>query len=516
MLIPVAIGLGIALITYFVRVWPRVGFPNYGLDVYFHLALTDVVRKERDRQKFSSFFLIGEYNDYPVLMHYLLSPISGKLLEKIRAFVSPLFEVLNAALLYWFTYSITGNVSVAFAAWLFYLASPQLTIECLTLTPRLLGIFFFNLWMLAMIIGAYYSSPAWAVVSVLAGTACFFTSRYQLPLMLAAGILLWAATGRVIFVELETAAFAISLCLSPKHFAHAFISYFAKTYDFARYWRFYGDEPDRLGSVTGDLPGSQNKRHFETLKKEIKMLFSFNPATWLMAAAGYWLVKTGRGNATHDIEAMLWVWFSMSFGVFIVTERFPQLGQRSGDGYKQFPMFGALPGAFLAGVMFVGSYRSAPIFFAFLAAGLAGSLLLVLRMETKGYKEKLKATPSYTPPEMKAILDKVRDYPWGNVMCLPTTYNYPMIYLGNKRVVEVVGRNRHDKKLIGTFYKTLELPLEEYIEKFELDYFFINTGMALWSRDTSELGEVVEKEGPFVFVRIFPAVKEKLARKSEQ
>ncbi|MFA6449032.1 MAG: hypothetical protein WCX65_06190 [bacterium] len=504
---PLAIGIGIALITYILRAWPRVGLPDYGADVFFHLALADSIRKDRDRQKITKYFSIGNYNDYPLLLHYLLAPIPKETLEKISGYISPLFDVFNAALLYWFAYWATRSPAAGVAVWLFYLASPQLSLESLTLTPRLLGIFFFNLWALSMAIGVYHASAAWAVASVAAGVACFFTIRFQLLPMLAAGMLFWAATGRAMFLELEAAAFAVSFCLHPRYFINAFISYCVKTHDYARNWRFYGDENERLGGIDKNAPGARKRRFGERLGKEIRMLFFFNPAAWLMAAAGFWLAKAGRGGSTGDIEKILWVWFLMSFAAFLLAERFPQLGQRSGDGYRQFPMFGAFPGAFIAGAAFVESYHSAPVFFAFLAAGLAGSLVLTLRMDTKGYKEKLKSTSSFIRPELKAILERVRGYQWGCVMCLPSANNYSMIYFGDKRVVEVVGRSRPDKKLFEAFIKNREVRLDELLRMFDIDYFFIDTALPEWNQDTSAIGEIVEREGSFIFIRIFPSAK---------
>jgi hypothetical protein len=128
MLIPLAIGIGIALITYIVRAWPRAGIPNYGADEFFHLALADVIRKEHDRQKITRYFSIGKYNDYPLLLHFLLAPFPKEFLEMAGGYISPLFDVFNAALLYWFTFSITGSTVDGVAVWLFYVASPQLSL----------------------------------------------------------------------------------------------------------------------------------------------------------------------------------------------------------------------------------------------------------------------------------------------------------------------------------------------------------------------------------------------------
>lgn len=505
MIIRILTAIAIAAVTYLVRVMPRFGVADYGMDTYFHLASADNIRKERNRQKINRFFTMGEYNDYPFLLHYLLVPFPKNLLEKYSAFINPVFDVLNVLLLYSFSLYMHVPPAVCVAIWLFYLASPQLTLESINLTPRLLGLFFFNLWTLSMIAAAFRPSLPWAAVAAFAGTACFFTIRFQLAIMLATGPLLWAVTGKAAFIEIEAVTFALCFCLNPRQFISTFASYCIKTYDYASRWRYYGDESERIKQIYDDSGAARKKQLITSLKNELRMLVSFNPAMWFMAAAG--LMLKARNAEPAGIEHALWAWFLMSFWVFVFTQRFPQLGQRSGDGYRQFPMFGALPGAYIAGIVLAESLHNSPIFFAFLAAGLAGSLVLTLRLGTKSFKNKLKNSSSYLRPELMNVIRRVNDYPWGCVMCIPDLYNYAMIYYGNKRVVEVVGRSRPYKEKVSTYFVKLELPLEEYVRMFDLDYFFIDTSSARWDKDPADAGEIVEREGPYIFIKVKPELK---------
>ncbi len=200
----------------------------------------------------------------------------------------------------------------------------------------------------------------------------------------------------------------------------------------------------------------------------------------------------------------------MTFVTFLLTERIPQLGQRGGDGYRQYPIFGAAPGALLAGLFMVEAYHgSKPVFLIF-AAGLAGSIALTLRIATRGFRKKLMASFTYIKPELKAILLRVREYPMGGVMCLPHTYNYCMIYFGDKRAVDTIERSRPYRHLHSTFIMKLQFPLEKYVELFDLDYFFMDTSLPYWNMDVSAIGDIAEKEGSFVFVKIRPDIKKRI------
>jgi hypothetical protein len=514
MALPLAAGLGIAVVTYLVRVWPRIGLVDYGTDTYFHLKLACVIRKERNRQNFARYFSIGNHNDYPLLFHYLLAVLPKEFLERANGYISPFFDVLSAVLLYWFSYVLTGEWRIGIIAWFFYLMTPQLSLEALSLTPRLLGVFFFNFWIAAMIMFVRNGAAIWAVAAVASGALCFFEIRFQLPFMLTVGFLLWALTGKCAFAALEAAVFATAFILNREQFIRTFQSYWIMTSDGGRHWRFYGDDQDRLSGVFRKTGKIEYRRHADLMKKELRMLFSYNPASWLMLAAGYWLVAMGHGRALSEAKMTLWVWFLMSFVTFLLAQRFPQFGQRGGDGYRQYPMFGMIPGTILLGAAVFESSKTAPIFCATLAAGGLFCAFLTLRMTSKGFKNKLKESFACIAPELKSILKKAQDYPWGGVMCLPHTYNYTMIYFGDKRVVDTIERSRPYRRLHSTFIVKLELSLDEYIRLFDLDYFFVNTSLPFWSRDTSAVGEVVEKEGPFIFVRIFPEVKRRLMESS--
>jgi hypothetical protein len=516
MLIPLSIGIGIALVTYAIRVWPRVGFPDYGADAFFHLALADVIRTEHNRQNFARYFSIGEYNDYPLLLHYFLALIPKETLEKISGYISPTFEVLNAILLYCFSMYLTGSWQIGLVAWIFYIASPQLSLESLTLTPRLAGLFLFNFWVVAMIVGVNEGSYLWMALSVTGGVASFFMMRAQLPFLLVTGILISGVTGDVKFFVLEALVFGLSFIMNPPQFIRNFKSYWIMTYDAGRYWRFYGDDRDRLEGMYKKDGVVTYKRTIQIIRKEVQMLISYNPASWLMALAVIWQFATGAGGSANNILPSVNAWFMMAFVTFLLAERIPQLGQRGGDGYRQYPEFGALPGALIAGVVFSNLLKNGNAIICCVAAtGLIVSIALTVRIATKGFKSKLKASFTYIRPELKAILGRIRTYPMGGVMCLPHTYNYSMIYFGNKRVVDIIERSRPYRQLHSTYIMKLLLPLDEYVRMFNLDYFFIDTSLPYWNRDTSALGEIVEREGQYVFVRIKPEIKQHIMDRAQ-
>ncbi len=489
MLTTAAICVGIAAVTFIVRATPGIGFFGGDSGSLFHLALADVIRKDRDRQKFVRYFSVGTYNDYPVLLHSLLSVIPKKTLEKIGGLISPFFDALNAVLVYWLCIELTGSNVAGIAAWLFYLASPQMELESIGLTPRVLGALLFNLWIVAMMVGLQSVSSPWAFVSILAGAACFHTMRMPLPLMLIVGPALWAATGNPTYAVLEACALAAAFLLNTKHFSATLTAYWAMNF----------------GKGAGRADDNKLNGYLNTV---LRILFIENFSVLVMFAAGLWVAVTGHGDAHLLMKRILWYWFLIAFVIFLAAVFVPRFA-RGGDGVRRLPMLCALPGAVLSGIAVQDAYKYAPALFWALAAGFAVSYILTLRMTLPGFKNKLKSSPLYMGNDLKTILKRVAGYPFGGVMCLPDTNNNAMIYHGGKRVVDVIergGRNGRNSELAAAFRNRLKRPIADNIKLFELDYFFIDTSSS-WSKDIGALGEVVEREGPYVFLRVKKELK---------
>jgi len=502
----VGIGVAIAAATYLIRVLPRIGLPDYGADAYFHLTLADVIRAERDRQKFVRFFTFGKYNDYPLLLHYILSIIPKNMLEKANGLISPAFESMNAAFLYAVCLVMTGDWRLGAAACAFYIASPQLSTESLSLTPRLLGLFFFNVHFAGMIICVLNHSAIWGAIAVLAGVLCFYTTRAQLPFMVAGGILLWAFSKSHCFLTIEAAAFVISFILNPKHFMKTFKSYWNMTTDNGLHWRVFGEERARLMGE-GGTTGSPLKRLAGIAKEELKMLFSYNPAVWISAAAGIYIIHRRSGLLPHPAVVMLSVWLFMVFVIFVLAERFPVLGQRVGEGYRQYPEYGAVPGAMLGAIALFAAFKNNKPFFYAVLFMLVCALLLALRIATPGFRKKMKVSTAWITPELKEILKRFGDLPFGTVMCVPLWLNYPTMYFARKRIVGIIEHSVPYGAYYRKYYGNRKCSLAESIKEFGLDYFLVHSEKQDVDQ-MSALGEQIDKEGPYVLLKVRPELKE--------
>ncbi len=478
--------------------------PDYGADAFFHMKAADVLRVHHDRHRLADWFAVGSFNDYPPLFHWLLSVFPKGFIEKANGFIAPVFDALNAVLLNMFCYMLTGVWWVGPLAWIFYIASPQISIEALSLTPRLLSLFFFNLWFVAMLAGGTGASAVWTSVSIGAGVACFYTGRSQLPLMLAGGVVLTIVSGESVYMIMEAGMLLVAFLLGSDQFIRTFKSYAIMTGDTSRRWRDYGDERDRLARAVG---GGGEQSAAEMLKRELKMLFAYNPGAWIALVAGAWLSGFEDDFLAWEVRRLMWAWFLTAFVAFIATQRFPQLGQRAGEGYRQFPEFGAVPGSIIIAVAVAESYRLSPPLFAFLVVAGAASLFMILWIVSPRYRAKLKASGTYINPGLKSILERSRDLPGGNIMCLPTIFNYPMIYYGDRKVVDVVERSVPYRDIAEKYVFGPKLTLAEYAAEFDLDYFLIDTSNPDWSLDYSGAGKVIDSEGPLVIVEVDAGIK---------
>jgi len=130
-----------------IRILPQIIFKIDTVDTYYHLTAAKQIWNERKIPiNLNSFLIKGTYS-YPPLLHLIISPFVGK--QKIfpARFIGIIFDFSSIILLY-YVIGQTLGYEVALIASLVYAMTPINIIESFSVTPRPLGWFFLNVFLL--------------------------------------------------------------------------------------------------------------------------------------------------------------------------------------------------------------------------------------------------------------------------------------------------------------------------------------------------------------------------------
>ncbi|MEW5946409.1 MAG: hypothetical protein AB1742_09435 [bacterium] len=492
---------------FLLRILPRAGVRYYGGDAFYHMFVADVIRKTGSRARSADYFLIGAVNDYPPVLHYFLALFPERFVDRYNMAFGPAFDALSAAAVYAFTRALTENESAALAAGAIYALTPELQYEAMSLTPRLLGTLMLNLHFASLVFYVQYQQAVFLAAAAVTGVIDFYTHRIQLPLLFLISAAFAIAAREPVIIAVTAAWTAAAFLVNRGLFVRTLKSYYIMTSDNVRNWREYGTEAMRA------RPGDAVERTGTPAREKPSGGFSLTGAARILAQKGavylkynpYGLAALALIAFYREISGMIgtaaglmFLWFLVSYVTFAVTERCGILGQKVGEGYRQYLDFGAFPCAAFVAAEGAALYNSSRMEWWALFAACAlfaypGLRTLTILRRTR--------SPAAVGEDLLEVLNALKEQPRGNVMCLPPGYSYAALYFSRQPVLEVVERSVPYRDRIREYYTGLKSPMEEFAGRFDISYVLVNHALND-VRVPGGWGETVAKRGPFQVIRV--------------
>lgn len=247
------VGIGLALMSFGVRVWVHRGPPPIGLDTWYYLAYADAVRRRPGFDvRLTQYLLQDERQSYPPLFPMLLALFPASWLRRWYRMVPPLFDGAHVLMLFWVAVWATGSPAVAGLVASMLAFSPQLVAEPSSLHGRGLGALLHSAAMvLALESILRGGEQLWLGAALLAGSGVFLGSAamsaaYGLALAILSVVLL---EPRYLLIACGSAFLAA--IVSGGQFLRVVRNYFQAVQYWLRNHRFFGAHPIRHSPLYG-------------------------------------------------------------------------------------------------------------------------------------------------------------------------------------------------------------------------------------------------------------------------
>lgn len=498
-----------AALCFIIRVIPRKAMRYYGRDAFYHLFVADIIRKTGNRNKSADYFLIGEVNDYPPVLHYFLSIFPERFADRFNMVFSPAFDAVNTLVVYLFAYAVTGQAVVASASALVYILIPQLQQDSLSLTPRILGPLFFNLFFASLALYVYYQQTWTLAAAVVLGTIDFFTHRIQLPLLLILSVVFAILARDPLIAGALACSLLLAYIINRNQFVRTLKCYKIMTLDAMRHWKDYGTEATRMDAYSrennssgpaaeADKPAIDSSKTLSALKEKAGNYLAYNP--YGLVAAAFLFYYGEAADALGAAAPLILSWFIVTYVTFMLTEHFGALGHKGGEGFREFLTLGAFPCAVLVGIEGLACYNGNKGLFGVFCVLCVVYAYPCLRTVSTNFRRKLSKATGAISGDLQEILSVLRDQPRGNVMGLPPEYSYVILYFARQPVLEVVERSTPYRDKVKYYASGLRVPLAEIVSMFNINYILVNTGLS-GHLVPEGWGEVIAEEGRFLIVK---------------
>ena len=155
----IIISIGLAI-----RILPIILFKIESPDNYYHLTAAQQIWDEKKIPDYLKAFLLKGAYSYPPTLHLLLAPIVGRNKIFLSKIIGPIFDVLNAILIYFVVSEFFGQ-EIALVSCLIYIITPLNLMESLAVTPRPIGLFFTTSFFLLAFISIFSNSILFLIMA---------------------------------------------------------------------------------------------------------------------------------------------------------------------------------------------------------------------------------------------------------------------------------------------------------------------------------------------------------------
>lgn len=338
--------------------YPRFFNRYFGVDVWTRLLEIEHVRKAGHKipGKIRKGFIIDGAFDYPIIFPWLFSFFPKNFLLKIQGFVSPFFDALQNILVFYISYSLTGELAVSLLAQAMYSVIPIIPIENSYLTPRSLGYFNFTLAFFPIFLYHITPNPILLFISLFFTCTLFLTHRFALQSFLIISIFFSFVDRSLIYIANILIAFAIVMILTRGFYlrvakGHLFNIYFwVVNYKHRFSHQIYALKPKKRIDWVGRV---------YSLLSLFSPIFMFAMNIWAFSGVIFLFLPEDLRSDPVFYRMSLWIVFFYIFGAIVLkVKRLIPIGE--GQRYMEMS---SVPSVIIASVLFFYFFAQYPYAF---------------------------------------------------------------------------------------------------------------------------------------------------------
>lgn len=457
--------IGLFLFAYLLRSVPHWLSPQgLGVDHWFWKTYIETYRRERKFPPELPQYIFDEAQWYPPFFPMLMARLPARVFDSWSRQIAISIDLTRMLLLLCVaSWQSDGSPTVVLVAGLVYATTPIQISYNVQLNPRALAALFLDallivlLWSLAR--GVWWGLAIVALLSALVLLTHKMTTQLFWFIMLGMGVIYrsW------LIVLLIPASIATAMVLSRGFYSKVLIAHWDIVTFWNRNWRWIGADPIRESPVYGDGEYERaEKLHKSGLRGFIWhcfILFGFNPAAWICCLLVYERLFLKSPLLIYPTYLLVWLLLSCLFAC--LTMFVPKL-KCLGAGYLYVYNTSVLCSLLLA---LTFKYTLAPHFsvpFVILA------LLLNIFGVAVYYREVRRNKRTRVEEGLGRIIDSLRGYPTGVVMCIPASWHEIVAYKTRHPVLW--GAHGYGFKGIEPTLPRLLLPLSEIRRRYNVRY----------------------------------------------
>ena len=477
-----AVGLAAGVLTFYLRAHPRWGRRHWGVDMWFHLKIADVMRGQRRVPREVDGFLLGGTYDYPPGLPRMLSWLPRGFVERHRCAVSPLSEALHGTVIVIFSTWFWHDLRAGAAALAVYVLTPITVFEGAELRPRSIGAMFVSVALASAAVFDWSGDWPWAACAVAAAAATMLFHRMSTQFLVVTLCALSALTLTLSYVGILLGGIVLAIGISGGVYLRVLRGHISEL----RFWHaniHSRDDDDPMKLILGARRERSTKASSRGLVRSVYGLIRRHP---YVAAVPIAYFSRWQGSMP---QGFLLLWVAIAYMAFILTSYLTPL-RFLGQGYR-YLAFAALPVAVFASgyAVNIGDAR--------LMAHLTMALLtfIAVRETVALYRWLMANHHGEMTEDLWSMMDWLKAAPRDGVICLPFALAGAASYFSGKRVLRhYSSRSMHP---ITTYYPLVKRPLPELAGEFGAAYIRLDVrstrGTAPEMPDATE----VRRAGPY-------------------
>ncbi len=459
-------GILLSILTFYIRIRPRLSQRNFGIDSWYYLLYTNELRKaKRIPVKLPYFLLDIDEQWYPPGLPILLALFSQRFLERFQWAISPLVDTIQMIILYLASYFITKNILVASVSAILYATSPIVVSQNSNLNSRGLGALLLTLVMLSLYQYTATANLLYLILMVLGGAILLHTHKLASQQMLFLFIGFSILYFNLMYLLILAGIYLAAIILSGGFYLNILKGHIA----ILRFWRknlpnlfahqVYQSPLYKNEAKAKDKRGCGGIVNSKLWLNLSKFQFSVIFITILFYAFIYrWNLKLS--------EVFFLNWFIINFLSIVIISYFKPV-KFLGEGHRYF-MYGIFPSSFLlAQFIFKGSVDINIGIFILLTI-----LIINLLLINKIHNDQKKNILATINTELKAIVEYIKELPKDNIMCFPFSYCEPIAYFCRKKTLW--GAHGYGYDNLEQFFPVLLKPVEYFVHLYGISYCLIN------------------------------------------
>lgn len=463
------LSLIIPAVAFIFESYPRFINREFGVDIWTHLLYLQEYHKQKGiPKKIENGFLVKGIYDYPPAFIFILSKFPFTIVEKYEFLFSPFFDFIHLLLIYFISYTITGNVIIALLTQLFYTLTPIIILENTSATPRSLGYTLFTILMMSVFMFTTGGQIIYLLLAVLSGTLIFLSHRFTAQGFLFFSIYFSIVQQNIVYLIIFIFTFMLAIVLSKGFYIKVLKGHIGNLV----FW--YKNIDYRFAhQVKGNYAQHKTK---DFIFRMYNQFLKFPP--FILAITNPWTLPPiyllFYGLSASPVVNYMLLWVLFSYFLALTTTWVPKL-RFLGEGQRYLEL-SAFPSALLSATLLPNLWKTekgtvAILFYIFLCLA---SFITIVVIQRKGIiKEKLRTfTPSMK--NMFSFIKNLKQKP--QLLCIPHQITTNTIYHTGCKVfvnADYAGINK-----ISEVYPYLRIPIPEIMKKYSLDMILLNSDYA--------------------------------------